>query len=298
MKLNMGVRGRHKRGHRGRDRGRNKGRMKGRKNGRCPYNNYVDGECLTPLEIGDLARQALFVDFDAEAAAALLDPNYIQHNPLVPTGPGPLLGSIAAFKESGVSVEVHRSLEDGCLVAYHETFYNATLFGGETLVAFDILRIEDGVIKEHWDNYQELTGPSPSGNTMTDGPTMVEDKRKTEKNRRLGTDFMDTVVIGGDISVVTDFVSEDMYIQHNPLVADGLDATLEGLAEFGVVYNSVEIVITDGNFFLTASDGLFGGVPTAYYDLNRIQDGLIVEHWGVQQTIPPPEQFAHDNGKF
>lgn len=44
------------------------------------------------------------------------------------------------------------------------------------------------------------------------------------------------------------------------------------------------------------SEGTFGEAPTAYYDLLRVENGLIVEHWDVIQEIPA--QMAHDNGMF
>jgi predicted SnoaL-like aldol condensation-catalyzing enzyme len=44
------------------------------------------------------------------------------------------------------------------------------------------------------------------------------------------------------------------------------------------------------------SEGTFGDTPTAYYDLFRLDDGKIVEHWDVIQEIPA--EMAHDNGKF
>jgi predicted SnoaL-like aldol condensation-catalyzing enzyme len=28
------------------------------------------------------------------------------------------------------------------------------------------------------------------------------------------------------------------------------------------------------------------------------KNSLIVEHWDVIETIPPADEFAHDNGKF
>ena len=43
-------------------------------------------------------------------------------------------------------------------------------------------------------------------------------------------------------------------------------------------------------------DGELGGKPTALYDLFRVEDGMIVEHWNTVQEIPA--QMAHDNGMF
>jgi predicted SnoaL-like aldol condensation-catalyzing enzyme len=106
------------------------------------------------------------------------------------------------------------------------------------------------------------------------------------------------------LSSVPEFLSTVTYTQHNPSIADGLDglaAALDDLAEQGLafIYNSIELVVAEGNFVLVGSLGSFGeNNPTAYYDLFRMEDGLIVEHWDVLQAVPPDDQFAHSNGKF
>lgn len=41
-----------------------------------------------------------------------------------------------------------------------------------------------------------------------------------------------------------------------------------------------------------------GETPTAYFDLFRIEDGMIVEHWDTIDAIPPNDEMAHENGKF
>ena len=40
-----------------------------------------------------------------------------------------------------------------------------------------------------------------------------------------------------------------------------------------------------GDMVLAVSEGSFGGVPTSYYDLWRVEDGKIAEHWDVMETI-------------
>ena len=52
------------------------------------------------------------------------------------------------------------------------------------------------------------------------------------------------------------------------------------------------------NFVLVVSEGSFGDAPTAYYDLFRVEEGRIAEHWDVIETIPPREAWKNDNGKF
>ena len=36
---------------------------------------------------------------------------------------------------------------------------------------------------------------------------------------------------------------------------------------------------------LAVSEGTFGGAPTSYYDLWRVENGKIAEHWDVMETI-------------
>lgn len=40
------------------------------------------------------------------------------------------------------------------------------------------------------------------------------------------------------------------------------------------------------------------GEHVAYYDLFRLEDGLIVEHWDVIENIPAEDDWMNDNGKF
>jgi predicted SnoaL-like aldol condensation-catalyzing enzyme len=93
------------------------------------------------------------------------------------------------------------------------------------------------------------------------------------------------------------------YIQHNPWVADtipGLIAGLQALAAKGqaVVYKRVHMVLGEGNFVLVVAEATFGGVPTAIYDLYRIANGKIAEHWDTLESIPPRDQWKNSNGKF
>lgn len=256
---------------------------------------------MNPTEAVLTFATAVFVDFDVDTARDLMRPDYIQHNPAVPTGADAIIGLIPALADSGITTDVHRVIAEGDLVVVHSTYSNAQMFGAETLVAFDVFRVEDGKIAEHWDNLQPLAPPNPSGRTMTDGAVEVTDLDRTEDNKALVMDFVDAVLYGNDPASITDYISTDSYAQHNPLIADrldGLGAALAGLAEQGIEmrYEATPLVVAQGNFVFTGSEGTFGGEPTAYYDLFRVEDGRIVEHWDVISSIP--EDMAHENGKF
>jgi predicted SnoaL-like aldol condensation-catalyzing enzyme len=57
-------------------------------------------------------------------------------------------------------------------------------------------------------------------------------------------------------------------------------------------------VLAQGNFVLSVSEGSLNGVHSAFYDLYRIQDNSLVEHWDTIEPIPPVSQWKNTNGKF
>ncbi|WP_421702523.1 nuclear transport factor 2 family protein [Aliiroseovarius sp.] len=258
---------------------------------------------MSPTETVLAAVTALFVDFDPEAAGKLMKEDYIQHNPAVPTGAAPILGFLPALKESGLSPTVHRVISEGDLVVLHVTYENAQAFGAETQVAFDIFRVEDGKVAEHWDNLQPAVpaDQTPSGNSMTDGATEITDRDKTAENKALVEAFVADVLHGKAPEKITDYVSTETYIQHNPMVGNGLDglgAAMAAMAEAGqaMAYTDTHMVVAEGNFVFTASEGTLGTQHTAFFDLFRVEDGKIVEHWDTISEIPA--EMAHGNGKF
>ena len=49
---------------------------------------------------------------------------------------------------------------------------------------------------------------------------------------------------------------------------------------------------------LQSARELSGGAPTSYYDLWRIENGKIAEHWDVMETIADKSTWQNQNGKF
>ena len=255
----------------------------------------------TPKEIAKKEMAALFVDFDAAAAERLIAEDLIQHNPAVPTGRAVLVGLIPKLEETGIVATTHRLISEGNLVVAHNTYDNAEVFGGDHLVAFDIFRIDDGKVAEHWDNLTPVTPPNPSGRSQTDGTTEITDLDKTAENKALVEAFVNTVLKGGQMDRITDFISAETYFQHNSGVADGLDGLRTAIAEMerqgnAMTYSDVHMVVAEGNFVFSFSEGSFAGKHSAFADLFRVEDGKIVEHWDVIAEIP--KDAANSNGKF
>ena len=251
-----------------------------------------------------LALIGTFASGDTETARELLDENYIQHNLAYGTGEDAFIGSVEYLASADVKTTVNniRAFEDGDYV-FLQTIYNFA--GAGEQVAFDIFRFdEDGEIAEHWDNLTALAAePNPSGHTQTDGTMEITDLDKTEENRKLVEDFLYDVMQGNNLDKTPDYFDGDNYIQHNSGIADGvsgLNAALGAMAEQGIsmVYDEVHMVLAQGNFVLAVSEGTFSGEPTSYYDLWRVENGKIAEHWDVMETIADQSTWQNENGKF
>ncbi|MCD9020357.1 nuclear transport factor 2 family protein [Cohnella silvisoli] len=256
---------------------------------------------MTTLNNGEKAVAVLksLESGDSVAIKSWINPDkYIQHNLSFPSGRDVMLGALDQLKQAGTIVDIKRVLVDGNLVVLH-TDYN--FFGPKA--GFDIFRFENGQIVEHWDNLQDKVETTPSGHTMFDGPIESVNADKTEENKAFVKNFVQDVLMGQNPGKLTSYFNGDKYIQHNPAIADGLSglgAALEAMAKQGIEmkYDKIHMVIGQGNFVLAASEGTFGGTHTSFYDLFRVENGKIAEHWDVMETILPKEKWANDNGKF
>ncbi|WP_299889896.1 nuclear transport factor 2 family protein [uncultured Lacinutrix sp.] len=224
---------------------------------------------------------------------------YIQHNLGVADGLAGFGAVMQNAPEGGFKANVIRAFEDGEYVFTHTEY---DFFGPKA--GFDVFRFENGLIVEHWDNLLEVQKPNPSGRTQFDGATEIKDLDKTEANKKIVANFIEKVLLGHEMDKLTTYINPEKYLQHNPAVADGLDgfgAAMKYFAENGLVmeYTKLHKVLGEGNFVLSISEGKFDkGEHTAFYDLFRLEDGKIVEHWDVISTIPSQSEWKNNNGKF
>ncbi len=87
------------------------------------------------------------------------------------------------------------------------------------------------------------------------------------------------------------------------MVADnvsGLGAALKAMAERSITmrYDRVYKVLGEGKFVLVMGEGRFADKHTAFYDLFRVENGKIAEHWDIIETIPPKSEWKNANDKF
>jgi len=240
---------------------------------------------------------------NADTIRDVANPDYIQHNPFIPTGLDGFIELLPVLAEAGTTAENVRMFQDGNFVFMHNIWRNAEPFGAPEMVAFDIIRVdENGKVAEHWDALQPLVTETVSGRTQTDGPTEATDLDQTEANKALAVALVRDVLMGEDPSKITDYISAESYAQHNPGIADGLEgivAAVEALTAQDNMfqYTDIHAVLGEGNFVLTVSEGQWNNTTNAFYDLFRMEDGMIVEHWDVIQPVPT-EGLANDNGMF
>ena len=254
------------------------------------------------MELSHKAKAAAIqhsIELGPTGADGLVHPTYRQHNPLIGDGRAPIDALHAQLPHERVAVNVVRAFQDGEFGFVHVDYY---LF--ERCVAFDIHRFENGLSVEHWDNLQPMPpGRNKSGRTMTDGKTQVQDLAETAANKALARRFTQEVLVENQLANLAAYFAGDALMQHNPHMGDGVAELLAVRAAWAqqgtpARYDTIHRVLGEGNFVLVLSEGAFQGQPTAFYDLYRLENGRIAEHWDVVQAIPAAEHRQNTNGKF
>jgi predicted SnoaL-like aldol condensation-catalyzing enzyme len=110
-------------------------------------------------------------------------------------------------------------------------------------------------------------------------------------NRALVEEYVTTALVEGRWEDVDRFFDEGRYVLHGPLFADGLESVRSffvGLRDAGVPFliTGTSVWLSAGDFVLAINRHDADGVSTAYWDLWRVDDGAIAEHWDVIAQIP------------
>jgi predicted SnoaL-like aldol condensation-catalyzing enzyme len=118
---------------------------------------------------------------------------------------------------------------------------------------------------------------------------------QTTTNTQLIT-FITNQLFNDENTAVIDQYFSPSYIQHNPTAPDGTAALkqLVGSLPAGPHYD-IQRVIAEGDLVILQADTTRGpGIHSDVTDLYRIENGLIVEHWDVIQSVATTTASGND----
>jgi predicted SnoaL-like aldol condensation-catalyzing enzyme len=123
-----------------------------------------------------------------------------------------------------------------------------------------------------------------------------------ERNKQAAAEYVDLAFNQGKPEEATERYQGPMYIQHNPMAADGAEPFIGFVkhlkSEHPESRYEIKRMIAEGD--LVAIHAHVTNSPedrgVAVVDILRFEDGKAVEHWDVIQPIP--ETAANDNTMF
>lgn len=233
----------------------------------------------------------------AEAQASSVGDTYIQHSTGVPDGKEGFATFFADFikRHPEREIKIVRTIEDGNLVFVHVHQY---LNGGEAQwVTTDTFRADENArIVEHWDVIDYYRTPENEQLDQIFGDFAIKDLDKSAENKKLVRRFLTEIFQNKELDQWEDFVAEDV-IQHNHEIGQGSQAYKDYVREHHVAYDFVFQLLTQGNFAVSYGQVLIDGVAYAQYDIFRLENGKIVEHWDNKEVMPKVEDLIN-RGKF
>lgn len=125
--------------------------------------------------------------------------------------------------------------------------------------------------------------------------------KQQEINKQNVIEFYDQAINQKDFDAASKYLGS-RYIQHNPTAEDGS----EGLKKFiqflrdnyPNAHSEIKRVFSDGDYVILHVHSIRepGTLGRAIFDLFRLENGKIVEHWDTVQDIP--DKAANQNGMF
>ena len=116
-------------------------------------------------------------------------------------------------------------------------------------------------------------------------------------NNELAKNFFEEFFNQHDFSAIDKYLHPD-YIQHDYDVPDGREGFREHFAKVFTIFPQFRVnlihVISQDDMVVIHGYGITdpGKIEVLVVDTYRVQDGLLAEHWGTVQNLPP-EQFGN-----
>lgn len=232
-----------------------------------------------------------------EAVTKYTGHRYTQHSTGVGDGAEGFLAFFEPFVERNPKreIEVIRVLEDGPWVFCNA--YQSLNGGAAQWVTMDLFYTDpDGLILEHWDTIAPYTKDTKSGEDVVAGTKDIDLRANTEASKELVLEFTKQVLQEGRHDKIADFVADDI-VQRGATIGVGRAGLEAWLTSDAGSYEMLFQLIGQGDFVVTYGKRHTGGKDIAVFDLYRVANGKIIEHWMNEEEISPREAWGN-SGKF
>jgi predicted SnoaL-like aldol condensation-catalyzing enzyme len=246
---------------------------------------------------------------DVEAGKKYIDENYIQHSPVKDTGIAGLMEFIASL---GEPMEIPERMKTPlvALIAERDLVVSASLDELEnphvkgqtyTTTCFDMYRIKDHKIIEHWDSKSLPEGMTPQNYVPVeqnpDHETLLASTNpEIAANKRLVYDSWRVLINAQQIEDAPRFLAKD-YIQHSPVAAQGIEGFMAYFRDFMGGANPKPVpekvedlvaMVAEGDLVVLARVGKLkdaddNDYTTTWIHMWAIKDGLLQEHWDAER---------------
>ena len=244
--------------------------------------------------------------------------DYIQHNPNVPTGRAGFVqffGKFAKPKNPIPATLTNPPVVKGAkgdyvwLIFEHEDKDPRDASKTYHYNSFDVLRIQNGKVQEHWDSAQKTAGSGAVPTGQSPKPPMQWNtgklSKEEEKTLALGTEELKDMLQYGHLELA-DKTMDPGYIQHNPNVPQGRDGFKQFMSRIPgrraedaktikpEWLNPPVLTLLNGPYCLFMWDRKAKDPDDAsreytwnHFDVVRVEKGLIKEHWDEARINPP-----------
>lgn len=237
--------------------------------------------------------------------------DYIQHNINVPTGRA---GFVEFFSRLGGPVNpIPAKLSNPPVIQFAKGDFVLLVWEREgkdpadasktyKYNTYDLLRIENGKVQEHWDYALKMPGgrrgAAPDGTNYD--ALKFDFSAAEQKNIEIANGEFKDILQYGHLELAEKYMAPT-YIQHNPNVPTGRDAFVEFFGRFAKPEpikpewkNKPTMILASGPYVLyivkqTQQDPDYPNTtyPAYWFDLLRVEDGMIQEHWDSATKNPP-----------
>lgn len=244
--------------------------------------------------------------------------DYIQHNPNVPTGRAGFVEFFSKIRKPKNPIPA--ALENPPVVKGAKGDFVWLIFEREDKDprdpsktyhsnSFDVLRIQNGKVQEHWDSAQKMPGSGAVKTGVSPKPPMQWNtgklSKEEEKTLALGTEELKDMLQYGHLELA-DKTMDPGYIQHNPNVPQGRDGFKQFMSRIpgrrpedakpiqAEWLNPPVLTLVEGPYCLFMWDRKAKDPDDAsreytwnHFDVVRVENGFIKEHWDEARINPP-----------